>query len=297
MVFEKTSLIAPGLSIEGGLSLASDFRLQELDIESVDIDGLMKGGLRARPNDKAEALNFFVFGDYLDVSSLVGPLFAGSSHNQGLGIPYAVDGMVTRLGSFSASVIADIDEGGRRIVMNVPDASDASFAFFNLDNISGGAMTLTADFPPTGVEGVIRGKVSVTDFKLVEAPILTQMLSLASLQGLSDVLGGAGLKFDVFEAPFAWQNGNLSVRDARASGPALGMTGNGEVNLGKSVLDLDGVLVPAYTANSILENIPVLGSLLVGKKGEGVFGLNYTVKRKSDTPQLSSGVTCLMRLD
>jgi len=320
MVFEKTSLIAPGLSIEGGLSLASDFRLQELDIESVDIDGLMKGGLRARPNDKAEALNFFVFGDYLDVSSLVGPLFAGSSHNQGLGIPYAVDGMVTRLlldeayvlrdaalsvvndglgiaqaefsgetprGSFSASVIADIDEGGRRIVMNVPDASDASFAFFNLDNISGGAMTLTADFPPTGVEGVIRGKVSVTDFKLVEAPILTQMLSLASLQGLSDVLGGAGLKFDVFEAPFAWQNGNLSVRDARASGPALGMTGNGEVNLGKSVLDLDGVLVPAYTANSILENIPVLGSLLVGKKGEGVFGLNYTVKGSFDKTQIA----------
>ena len=66
------------------------------------------------------------------------------------------------------------------------------------------------------------------------------------------------------------------MREGRATGSALGMTGSGEVDFSGKSVDFDGVLIPAYTANSILGNIPVLGEL-VGKDGEGIFGLNYSV--------------------
>jgi len=120
------------------------------------------------------------------------------------------------------------------------------------------------------------------DVKIVEAPIMTTMLSLASLQGLADALGGGGLKFNSFEMPFSYEQGRLSVREGRASGPGLGMTGNGEIDFSRKALDMDGVLVPAYTANSLLGSIPLIGDIFVGKKGEGIFALNYTVQGPFD---------------
>ena len=79
-------------------------------------------------------------------------------------------------------------------------------------------------------------------------------------------MSGEGLEFDYFLVPFSLSGGTLHIRDARVSGPALGMTGDGEIYFAERRLDLDGALVPAYTANSMLGGIPVLGDLLVGKK-------------------------------
>ena len=61
------------------------------------------------------------------------------------------------------------------------------------------------------------------------------------------------------------------------------MTGNGEIHFGSRKLDLDGVLVPAYNTNSFLGSIPLIGDIVVGKKGEGIFALNYTVKGPFDS--------------
>jgi len=113
------------------------------------------------------------------------------------------------------------------------------------------------------------------------------LLSLGSLTGLMNTLGGSGLKFDTFTVPFSLSGEALKIQDARISGPALGMTGNGQIRIADRTLDFDGVLVPAYTANSMLGDIPVLGDLIVGKKGEGIFALNYTVKGSFDKTQIA----------
>ena len=55
------------------------------------------------------------------------------------------------------------------------------------------------------------------------------------------------------------------------------MTGEGEIDLSTRSVDFGGTLVPAYTANSILQDIPLFGDLLVGRDGEGVFAVNYNV--------------------
>lgn len=175
----------------------------------------------------------------------------------------------------------------REVDVDIPDASEAAFAFLGLDNISGGRLQIKAQLPPVGQKGTLNGVAEVEDFKLVEAPILAQMLSVASLQGIFDTLSGEGLKFREFTVPFSLQGSELSLRNARVSGPALGMTGAGEIDFVERTLDLDGVLVPAYTANSILGDIPVIGDIFVGKKGEGIFALSYTVKGRFDKSQIA----------
>ena len=62
-------------------------------------------------------------------------------------------------------------------------------------------------------------------------------------------------------------------------GSALGITARGVMDLEEDTVDIDGTLVPAYAVNSILGNIPLLGQLLVGERGSGVFAATYRAER------------------
>ena len=57
--------------------------------------------------------------------------------------------------------------------------------------------------------------------------------------------------------------------------------GNPPINL------LHGTIVPAYTINSLLGNIPILGEIFVGEKGSGVFAARYAIKGSLDDPTVT----------
>jgi hypothetical protein len=62
-------------------------------------------------------------------------------------------------------------------------------------------------------------------------------------------------------------------------GPGLGLTGKGSYNFAQSLMDFDGTIIPAYTINSAVSSIPLLGHLLTGgEKGGGVLAMTYTYK-------------------
>jgi hypothetical protein len=48
-----------------------------------------------------------------------------------------------------------------------------------------------------------------------------------------------------------------------------------------------GTLVPAYTINSVLGEIPLIGTLLVGRKGEGIFALTYGISGSVEEPVIT----------
>jgi hypothetical protein len=175
----------------------------------------------------------------------------------------------------------------RRVNVSLPDAAKAAKAFLGLDSLEKGKLILTGTLPLPGEDGAYQGTAIIEEFTLKEAPIMAQLLSLGSLTGLFNTLSGEGLYFERFEAPFQLKGGLLTIRDARVYGPALGMTGAGDINLNERDVDFDGALVPSYTANSLLGDIPLLGDIFVGKEGEGVFALNYNVTGPFDATQIS----------
>lgn len=179
------------------------------------------------------------------------------------------------------------DDLKRQFDLTVPDASKAVSAFMGLDNTKGGRLSITANLPAAGDEGAYVGEAQMRDFKLIRAPALAQLLSLASLTGLADTLTSGSMQFDRFKVPFAILEDDIAIRDARLYGPAIGMTGNGDINLQQRSVDFDGTLVPAYTANSILGDIPVLGDIFVQEKDGGLFALTYTVTGPFEQTQIS----------
>ena len=120
--------------------------------------------------------------------------------------------------------------------------------------------------------------LKVYDFKLDELPLLTKILTLASLQGIADILSGEGIRFNEFEMNFTNKNNLMNIDEIYAIGPAISILMDGYVEKNKLV-SLRGTLVPATTINKFIGSLPVLGKILVGSKtGEGVFGVSFKIK-------------------
>ncbi|WP_440656402.1 hypothetical protein [Candidatus Pelagibacter sp. HIMB1509] len=120
--------------------------------------------------------------------------------------------------------------------------------------------------------------LKIYDFKLKEVPALTKLLTLASLQGITDILTGEGIRFDEFEMKFNNQKNLMTIDELYAIGPAISILMSGYVEEEKLV-SLRGTLVPATTINKTISKIPLLGKILVGDKtGEGVFGVSFKIK-------------------
>ena len=109
-------------------------------------------------------------------------------------------------------------------------------------------------------------------------PLLTKILTLASLQGIADILSGEGIRFDEFEMNFRNEKTTMKIDEIYAIGPAISILMDGYVEKNKTI-SLRGTLVPATTINRSIASIPLLGDLLIGKKvGDGVFGVSFKIK-------------------
>jgi uncharacterized protein YhdP len=161
------------------------------------------------------------------------------------------------------------------------------------DNARGGSMYLDFLMPksdPAKVnaeEGPVTGQLRADNFRVVKAPVLANLLTLGSLQGLGDVLNDKGIAFTRLDVPFTLQGGQLHIERARAVGPALALIATGDYGIEKKGLKFKGTIVPSYTINSVLGVIPILGDLLIGRKGEGVFAFTYKVSGDLEKPRVS----------
>ena len=125
---------------------------------------------------------------------------------------------------------------------------------------------------------ISRSKLKIYNFKIKELPVLTKLLTLASLQGIADILSGEGIRFDEFEMNFQNKGTLMTVDEIYAIGPAISILMSGYVQRNK-LISLRGTLVPATTINNVIGSIPILGQILVGSKtGEGVFGVSFKIK-------------------
>ena len=134
------------------------------------------------------------------------------------------------------------------------------------------------DFYSRKINKETTSSIKVYDFKLNELPALTKLLTLASLQGIADLLTGEGIRFNEFEMNFNTKDSLMTINEIYAIGPAISILMDGYIEKNK-LISLRGTLVPATTLNKVIGSIPFLGEILVGSKtGEGVFGVSFKIK-------------------
>ncbi len=132
------------------------------------------------------------------------------------------------------------------------------------------------------IENSSRTNLKISNFKVKEVPVLAKILTLASLQGIADLLTGEGIRFNEFEMDFKTKNNLTEIDEMYAIGPAISIMMEGYIEKNR-LTSLRGTLVPATTINNTIAKIPLLGNILVGSKiGDGVFGVSFKIKGPPD---------------
>ncbi len=121
-------------------------------------------------------------------------------------------------------------------------------------------------------------KLKIEKFKVINAPGVIQILSLADLGGLADLAEGEGLSFDLLEISMEKDENLLKLNEILALGPSISVLMEGYQDK-DGLTSLKGTLVPAKTLNKMISKIPVIGNIVIPKEvGEGLFGISFKMK-------------------
>jgi hypothetical protein len=173
--------------------------------------------------------------------------------------------------------------GGMAIDGQVSDVGEAAAALFGEHSLKGGKAKITG----LQVDGGADLKVEMTHVRLAHAPWMARILTMGSLHGASDTMNGAGIEFTRVEAQVSLRGARMTIGRARATGPAMGVTTQGVIDIDNRTVDLQGGIAPSYALNSAVGAVPVVGDLLISKKGEGMFGLTYSARGAFASPKIS----------
>ena len=155
------------------------------------------------------------------------------------------------------------------------------YSFFN--GLTGGKLLFTSiiDGPKSN------SKLKIENFKVINAPGMIKLLSLADLGGLADLVEGEGLSFDVLEIEMEKNKNILKLNEVLALGPSISVIMEGYQD-DNGLTSLRGTLVPAKTLNKMISKIPVIGNIVIPKEvGEGLFGISFKMKGPKDNIKTS----------
>ena len=178
---------------------------------------------------------------------------------------------------------------GDRVLNITSNNAGQTLQFFDFfGEMLGGELNVTGVYDDSVMDEPLSGFVEIKNFRVVNTPVLTRMLSILSLTGILEALEGEGLSFKKLEVPFIFHQNIFRVDSARATGPSLGFTASGKVQNLTKMIYLEGTIVPAYALNSVFGRLPLLGKLLTGgEKGGGLFAANYKLSGLIDNPDVS----------
>ncbi|ETX29093.1 AsmA-like C-terminal region-containing protein [Roseivivax isoporae] len=180
----------------------------------------------------------------------------------------------------SASVQGQLlpQNGGTAVRLASDDAGNVLESTGILRTVAGGRMVLNLD-PVPGAQGTYEGRATITDARLRDAPAIGALLDAISIVGIIDQLEGPGIYFQTVDAEFRLTPRQVVLRRSAATGPSMGISMDGYVDLAAGTLDLQGVLSPIYVLNSI-------GSFLT-RRGEGLLGFNFSIRGPGSQPQVA----------
>lgn len=301
-VISRLAFSAPGLSTEGGkLRLTADGGLRDLSFSRVRLNGWLDAPVtltgRGKGRDPAIALT----GGTVDLRK--SPLTkGGSSGTGGSPIKVALNNLVVSsgitltgvrgdlapTGGMSGSLSGTVKGGAQVRISLVPAAKGTAIRVRSKDaggvlrgagvfeKSNGGSLDLT--LTPRGPPGDYDGVLSIKRTRVKGAPALAELLSAISVVGILEMLDGEGLVFSDVSAEFRLTPAALEVRRGSAVGASLGISMAGLYTFADNNMKMQGVISPIYILNGV--------GALVSRRGEGLFGFNYSLTGNADNPRV-----------
>jgi hypothetical protein len=153
-------------------------------------------------------------------------------------------------------------------------------------NAAGGAVNLEVNLDGQGA-AERTGTLWVRDFVVLGDPVVTEVLQTAdSKRPERRNVVRQQFDFQLMRVPFSIGHGQFVIHNAVINGPFEGATLRGKVDFRAQSMELGGTYVGGTGIMQILASIPVLGTILTGPRGEGVFGITYAIQGSMANPQV-----------
>ncbi len=137
------------------------------------------------------------------------------------------------------------------------------------------------------------GTLTIRNFRVLGDPVIAEVLQNADDSRPAIDAGKANRRmvreqfdFERLRASYSTGNGQLVLDSAAITGPLIGASARGKIDFVARRMSLGGTYVPLSGLNRAFGEIPLLGPLLTGPKGEGVFGITFAVEGPMATPQV-----------
>lgn len=296
---------APGLSATGGqVRLRAEGGLDALRFEQVKVGNWLQAPVVLTGQGVGAPPRVALTGGSMDLSK--SPFMSGGSGGGGSGSRGPIDVALDRLavtkgivlrnvngvlapgralqGTFSAlvdggapvSVALTPHENGTAIRVQSKNAGAVLRGAGIFEKSNSGEMNLSL-VPLAGQQGYT-GRMLINSIRVQDAPTLAALLSAVSVVGILEMMDGEGLMFSQVDALFRLTPSGIAVKSGSAVGPSLGISAEGIFDFTRNRLDMQGVVSPIYLFNSVGQ--------IVSKRGEGLFGFNYSIKGDPKSPRV-----------
>ncbi len=190
--------------------------------------------------------------------------------------------------SFQARIRSS--KGERALIATSQDAGQTFKAVGFYPNANGGDMNLELSLDGRGA--VERNGVLKADrFFVLGDPIISEVYQ--NTDGATQQQSGAPRKvvrerfdFDWMVLPFSVGCGQFVMNDVEIRGPLVGARMRGKADFKSQRLQIGGTYIPLSGLNSAIGGLPVLGQLLAGPKGEGIFGITFAIQGPMGNPEV-----------
>jgi hypothetical protein len=185
------------------------------------------------------------------------------------------------------------EQGEPRYLLAEATDAGAAFRLVGLySRMAGGEMSLRVNLDGLGQADRI-GTLYAYNFAVLGDEVVDQVLfgndsaiSAPTEQQARTVKRRTQIDFNTMRVPFSVGNGQFILRDAIINGPLLGATMRGQLDLKRDRIKLSGTYVPIYGLNAAISSVPIIGDLLTGRTGEGIFGMTYAVRGAMNNPEV-----------
>ncbi len=133
------------------------------------------------------------------------------------------------------------------------------------------------------------GSVGIQDFRILQAPLLSRLLTMASLTGLVSTLISDGLRVNDAHADLTIESEKLRCTSVKISVDQLEITGQVDFHLKTDRIQGDGLLIPAAALQRLVGAVPVLGAFLegLGKKNAPIVATKFTLSGPLSYPEIT----------
>jgi hypothetical protein len=317
-LIENLALDGKGLRLRGNISLTGSNALKVVDLDEIRLSEEDVFAARIEPGDEKTTLT--ISGNKFDarpyIKNLISPAKASDAASEtqkggsfivnanfktvlahrGENVRNVKGTFVTRGGSITT---ANIDgeflsgfpikirvtptAGGREMNISSTDGGSALRAANFYSKVAGGELTFYALMANAPGSPIRNGELQIRRFSVRNEATLAELDN----RGKPKRSGprNDGVSFKRLRMPFKTDAKFVRLCDVELKGNDLGGVAKGVIRKSDGAIDITGTMVPLQGINGVLDDIPLLGQILTGGKGEGLFAVTFAMGGTTKNPK------------